>query len=240
MKIRIKFKKTGVMKFIGHLDMMRYFQKAMRRADIDICYSEGFSPHQIMSFAAPLGVGITSEGEYLDIEVHSSNSTKESMKALNAAMVSGVEINGYVKLPDNAKTAMSIVCAADYVLSYKEGNKSPYSKTKWQQIIEDQFKNQNEFTILKKTKKSEREVDLKPLVYAFDVCGTEEDPEFYIKLSTGSTDNIKPELLLSSIYNCCGIEYNENAIQIHRKDVYAKDEKHNSYVSLLDMGEEIS
>lgn len=82
MKIRIKFRKYGVMKFIGHLDMMRYFQKAMRRAEIDIAYSEGFSPHQIMSFAAPLGVGITSDGEYLDIEVHSTRSSIESVKAL--------------------------------------------------------------------------------------------------------------------------------------------------------------
>ena len=49
MKIRIKFRKWGVMKFIGHLDMMRYFQKAVRRAKIDIRYSEGYSPHQIMS-----------------------------------------------------------------------------------------------------------------------------------------------------------------------------------------------
>ena len=55
MKIRVKFKKWGCMKFIGHLDMMRYFQKAVRRADIDIRYSEGYSAHQIMSFAAPLG-----------------------------------------------------------------------------------------------------------------------------------------------------------------------------------------
>ena len=51
MKIRIKFAKYGTMKFIGHLDTMRFFQKALRRADIDIKYSEGFSPHQIMSFA---------------------------------------------------------------------------------------------------------------------------------------------------------------------------------------------
>ncbi len=65
MKIRIKFRKYGVMKFIGHLDIMRFFQKAVRRSGIDICYSEGFSPHQVMSFAAPLGVGITSDWEYL-------------------------------------------------------------------------------------------------------------------------------------------------------------------------------
>ncbi len=57
MKVRIQFSKHGPLKFIGHLDIMRYFQKAMRRAEIDIAYTGGFSPHQIMSFAAPLGVG---------------------------------------------------------------------------------------------------------------------------------------------------------------------------------------
>ena len=102
MKIRVKFKKWGCMKFIGHLDMMRYFQKAVRRAEIDICYSEGFSPHQIMSFAAPLGVGITSDGEYFDIEVNSTASTNECMEALNNQMVEGVLVTGYVKLPDDA------------------------------------------------------------------------------------------------------------------------------------------
>ena len=80
MKIRIKFSKFGNMRFIGHLDTMRYFQKVMRRADIDIAYSTGFSPHQIMSFAAPLGVGLISEGEYLDIEVTSTESTEESLR----------------------------------------------------------------------------------------------------------------------------------------------------------------
>ena len=72
------------MKFVGHLDIMRYFQKAMRRAEVDIAYSEGFSPHQKMSFAAPLGLGLTSEGEYMDIEVHQSKSSKEMVQALNA------------------------------------------------------------------------------------------------------------------------------------------------------------
>ena len=65
MKVRIKFRKQGVMKFIGHLDVMRYFQKAIRRADIDIAYTEGFSPHMILSFAAPLGVGLTSNRRVL-------------------------------------------------------------------------------------------------------------------------------------------------------------------------------
>ena len=161
MKIRIKFRKSGVMKFIGHLDIMRYFQKAMRRADIDICYSEGFSPHQIMSFAAPLGVGITSDGEYLDIEVHESKSTKEAMADLNATMVEGVEITGYVKLPDNAKTAMSLVAAADYKLFFKEGYEVPFTKTEARQAIHDYFITPSEVLITKQTKKSEKIMDLK-------------------------------------------------------------------------------
>ena len=68
MKLRIKFSKHGTMKFIGHLDIMRYFQKAIRRAEIDVVYTEGFSPHQKMSFAAPLGLGLYSNGEYFDVE----------------------------------------------------------------------------------------------------------------------------------------------------------------------------
>ncbi|MCI6242750.1 MAG: TIGR03936 family radical SAM-associated protein [Agathobacter sp.] len=224
MKIRIKFRKWGVMKFIGHLDMMRYFQKAVRRANIDIKYSEGFSPHQIMSFAAPLGVGITSDGEYFDIEVNTTLSSKEAVQALNNTMVEGVEVVSYVQLPDQAKTAMSLVTAADYTLSYKEGCESPRSMSEWKEILETEFSGQPAFTILKKTKKSEREVDLKPLVYDFHVEEQGEKPVFFLRVSTGSTDNIKPELVLSSIYERLGLSYDENAIQIHRLEVYARDE----------------
>lgn len=153
MKIRIKFRKWGVMKFIGHLDMMRYFQKAVRRAKIDIRYSEGYSPHQIMSFAAPLGVGITSDGEYFDIEVNESMTSKEAVAALNETMVDGVEVTSYVKLPDKAKTAMSIVAAADYRLSYKEGYESPFSTEEWKESSKNGFGTAHSLPLSKRRKK---------------------------------------------------------------------------------------
>ena len=87
MKARIKFKKYGALRFIGHLDVMRFFQKAIRRAHIPIAYTGGYSPHMIMSFANPLGIGITSEGEYFDIEVNESMTSKEAVAALNETMV---------------------------------------------------------------------------------------------------------------------------------------------------------
>ena len=91
MKIRIRFRKYGVMKFIGHLDVMRYFQKAMRRAHIDICYSEGFSPHQIMSFASPLSVGLISHAEYVDIDVNSSGNSTGMGRRLNEVIASKID-----------------------------------------------------------------------------------------------------------------------------------------------------
>lgn len=156
MKIRIKFRKYGVMKFIGHLDMMRYFQKAMRRAEIDIAYSEGFSPHQIMSFAAPLGVGITSDGEYLDIEVHSTRSSIESVKALNDTMVEGVEIVSYRMLPEHAKTAMSIVAAADYNVFYKDKGNCPFTLDELKGKVKAFMKMLRRFWLRKRRKKAKK------------------------------------------------------------------------------------
>ena len=99
MKIRIKFAKEGAMKFIGHLDIMRYFQRAIRRAGIDVAYSEGFSPHMIMSFANPLGVGLTSEAEYFDLVIHTAYPSQELIDRLNAVMVEGMRVLNVVQVP---------------------------------------------------------------------------------------------------------------------------------------------
>ena len=90
MKVRIKFTKEGPMKFVGHLDTMRYFQKAIRRAELPIAFSGGYSPHMIMSFAAPLGVGVTSTGEYFDMELTSAIPTDEICQRLNSQMANGI------------------------------------------------------------------------------------------------------------------------------------------------------
>lgn len=237
MKIRIKFRKYGVMKFIGHLDIMRYFQKAMRRAEIDICYSGGYSPHQIMSFAAPLGVGVTSDGEYMDIEVNSSLSTKEAINALNATMVEGMEIVDYVKLPDSAKTAMSIVAAADYELFFKDGYEPPVSVEEFALGLHRFFMEPTEVLLVKQTKKGEKTIDLKQLVYTFSVESKEGRPSFFLRLSTGSTDNLKPELVVGALFDAMGYSYDSNAIQIHRKELYAASA--DGYIALGELGEKL-
>lgn len=236
MKVRIKFTKHGAMKFIGHLDIMRYFQKAMRRADVDIKYSEGFSPHQIMSFAAPLGVGLTSNGEYMDIEVSSTQDSKTMIKRINDVMAEGTEVVEYKRLDDTSKNAMSLVAAADYTVRFREHAK-PEDLDSWFQELEA-FYNQEQLVILKKTKRSQREVDIKPLIYDLH----REGDAVFMKLSSGSTDNLKPELVLLSFYQRKDSIMPEFGFQIQREEIYAdvsQEEGTRQLIPLKDFGEDI-
>lgn len=168
MKVRIKFAKTGHMKFVGHLDTMRYFQKAVRRAGLPIAFSGGYSPHMIMSFAAPLGVGTTSLGEYFDMELTETVPTKEIENRLNAVMVDGVSVCSARQVEDGkASTAMSLVAAADYSVQFREG-KEPAAD--WRSRL-DAFLSQKEIIVTKKTKRSEKTVDIRPYIYEMHLDG---------------------------------------------------------------------
>lgn len=230
MKIRIKFAKNGSMKFIGHLDIMRYFQKAMRRADVDIAYSEGFSPHQKMSFAAPLGVGLTSKGEYFDIEVHSTDTSAEMLERLNHAMVEGMEVLSYRLLPENSKNAMSLVAAADYLVKFREG----YGPAIDINHIFHDFMAQESITIVKTTKKSEKKMDIRPLILEYEV----REYGIFLKLASGSENNLKPELVMKSFYEYAGLSFGEFDIMCERMELYGKSD--DSFISLEDYGEEIT
>ena len=239
MKYRVKFGKYGVMKFVGHLDIMRYFQKAIRRADLPIKYSEGFNPHQIMSFAAPLGVGITSDGEYMDVEMRESISSKVAVRKLEEAMVDGMHIFEFRALPDEAEKAMAAVKSASYYIYYRESLQNLDEEDLVQR--KNQFYDQaTTISVMKKTKKSEREIDLKPLIFDFRWEMLPESLQefsaykngFYLHVSTGSTDNIKPEFVMETFHQMYGME--AASFGIHRIDLYTNTEQ--GCVSLGDVG----
>lgn len=237
-KIRIKFAKYGTMKFIGHLDIMRFFQKAIRRAGIDIRYSEGFSPHQIMSFAAPLGVGIESKGEYLDIEVNSMTSTEVMKEALNQVMVPGVEIVSVTVLPDNVKNAMASVAAAAYRIAYKEG---AFPIENLEQKLQE-FYAMEHIPVTKETKKSVLELDLKPGIYELKMVAadnTNTAPEIYMLVDASSSGNIKPTMVLDAFCSFCQAELAPYSYQITRIDTYtnlAKEGEEKKLVPLEAVG----
>ncbi len=214
MKLRVKFSKHGELRFIGHLDVMRYFQKAIRRAGIDIAYSAGFSPHQIMSFAAPLGLGLESNGEYMDIEVNSLTSARDFVNALNAQMVDGIQILEAKLLPDNAKNAMASVAAARYTIAFRKGYE-PHFLTNT--VIADFF-GQSEIIVTKQTKKGETTFDMKPFLFtsSFDNALN----TITLVVDASSAGNIKPSLVIKVLYAQNNAGFDEYALLITREETY--------------------
>lgn len=248
MKARIKFRKYGVMKFIGHLDVMRFFQKAMRRADIPIAFTGGYSPHMIMSFAQPLGVGVTSDGEYMDIELKEAITSEFAVKQLNQVMVEGMEVVSFRKIPEDKKcSGMTIVAASRYQVTLQESFKTSDIIRKlpelWQEKIVS-FMEQERIVVLKRTKRSEKEVDIKPMIYRMDA----DEDGIYLFLATGSEQNLKPDLVMEAFLNYIGENPKEVPLHYHRLEVYAKSPENaegtvagggERFVSLEELGEEI-
>ena len=236
MKTRMRFVKCGSMKFIGHLDCMRFFQKAIRRAKLDVAYSMGYSPHQLMSFASPLGVGVTSDGEYIDVEFYSlpDLSLPDLVTYLNQFMTDEIFVTDIEIMPDGFKNSMSLLIAADYMVVEKEAGVFPENwQEKWLSFMEQQ-----EIVIEKKTKKSVKEVDIKPHILAWDFSMDDfakkngenygtlhcdyEGNSLFMRLTSGSETNIKPELVMQAFYAFCENELEPYSYQIHRMQMIFK------------------
>ena len=230
MKLRIKFSKKGPLRFIGHLDIMRYFQKAIRRSDIDIAYSTGYSPHQIMSFAAPLGVGVESEGEYFDIEANSVTTAEDMIARLNAEMAEGMAITGMRILPDNAKNAMASVKAASYRLNWKEGYSPEYSLS--EAVAE--FLSREEVLYTKQTAKSVIERNLKEAVYELKAM---DERTVYMLVDASSAGNVKPGAVIECLAGFYGKTYDANAIQVTREDTFTDAPNGEGFISLGEVGD---
>lgn len=236
MKVRVKFKKYGPVRFIGHLDVMRFFQKAIRRAQLDIAYSGGYSPHQIMSFASPLGVGLESNGEYMDIELITVTSSQDMIQRLNAVSVPGIEVLSMKELPEGAGNAMASVAAAGYTVRFREGRAPKFD---YLNKIEE-FMAREQILITKETKKSALDVDLKPGIYDFKA---NDDGSLYLFVDASSSGNIKPAVVIEQYVSSFGETLPENALMITREETYtnlAKPNKKPRFVPLDAIGEDIS
>ncbi|MBQ7781244.1 MAG: DUF2344 domain-containing protein [Lachnospiraceae bacterium] len=212
MKIRIKFRKYGNLKFIGHLDVQRFFQKCVRRAGIDVAYTTGFSPHQIMSFAAPLGIGLESGGEYMDMEVNSFSGSEDTVKRLNEAGAEGIEILSAKVLPEGAGNAMASVAAAGYTIRFREGREPDFD---WKEKLADFFAKES-IMITKETKKSTMEMDIRPGIYEWSL----KDEALYLLVDASSSGNIKPGMVVEAFLSENGDALKENALLIYREETY--------------------
>lgn len=227
-KIRVRFTKHGAVRYIGHLDVMRYFQKCIRRAKVNVSYSAGYSPHQIMTFAAPLGVGLESEGEYMDIGVEDENPDCAAIKdALNEASVDGIRIKSVKVLPEDAGNAMASVFASSYEITFYDDKKDDCPGIEKVRELIERMNAMDHCVYHKETKKTSRDIDLKEFIYELKVSDYEDNPVINMTINSSSADSIKPGFVMEFMCGLDNIKLPVNALKITRLDMFTQDEEGN-------------
>ena len=113
-RLRLKFSRGEQLKFLSHLDLMRLWERALRRAGLELAYSEGFSPHPRISLAAPLAVGITSVAELMDIFLNRRITGDLFIQKVAPQLPRGIEILQVSPVAAEAPSLQSRLRFAEY------------------------------------------------------------------------------------------------------------------------------
>lgn len=217
-KRRVKFSKTGMAKYISHLDLLRCFTRAIMRSGLPVEYSQGFNPHQKMTFALPLPVGVTSECEYVDISFEDGKvSDNEIKERLDASLPPDINV---ISVGDLISRACDIVCAEYMVHMHSDGEIGE----SW---VRDFFA-EDEIIVMKKTKKKvDKPINLLEYVRAWERMDTGENTlALRLVLDAGGERNIKPDMVIKAFCERYPIFCADEA-EIHRKEVFCKNEVDN-------------
>ncbi|SHH35291.1 radical SAM-linked protein [Caloranaerobacter azorensis DSM 13643] len=231
--IRVRFSKKDDMKYISHLDLMRLFQRAFRRADIPVKYSQGFNPHPKFSLATALPIGVTSDGEYMDVELENDIDKDEFINKLNDVLPDGIKIlsGKYIK---TSKSLMSLIEWSDYIIEfYITGN---ISKEDVENCIGKILKKDKIYVKkvkIKNKKEIIKEVDIRSGIRNLKLLVIE-GKRVIIKatLKSGSKGNLKPRYIIDVMKKIGNMEIVDDSIKIHRLELYSQ--KNNKLVSPLD------
>lgn len=227
-RIRSKFYKMQDMIFISHLDLVRLFERAFRRASIPIAYTQGFNPHPIMSFATALGIGISSEGEYIDIEVGEKIDLKEFMDKLNNVLPEGLKIVKSQYISKGEDSLMAVIQYSTYAvkIEFTEeiNNEELESKINsfldLKEIIE--IKEKKKKKNYRKYSKSEvQEINIREYIKRINIMDKEENHVMLnMLLSTGSSGNLKPETVVKKLQELFELPIDIEKTRVYRIDLF--------------------
>lgn len=159
---RILFEKTGTAIYISHLDLMRLFQRAFKRAELHLTHTQGFNPRPSVSIVLPLPVGVESHCELLDFALDGDSvSDGEIMERLNQVLVPGIRVLQVYQ--DGSKTKNLAYLDCDVYLEYDKG----VSETIREQVGE--LFSQPTLTVEKRSKNGVTEQDIIPLICSLAV-----------------------------------------------------------------------
>ncbi|HKL10959.1 MAG TPA: TIGR03936 family radical SAM-associated protein [Clostridia bacterium] len=219
-RIRARYEKRGRVKYLGHLEMIKVFERAFRRVGVPLKYTEGFNPHPKMSFALPSSVGFSSIGEYIDVEVTEAVKMDKFIDAMNSALPDGLKViaGGYVDI--KAKSLMSLVDYSEFEIDFPmDAETDKDSILEFEKILET-----GPIPARKRTKSGKFvEKDLKDDIHGYEVIRFESNQIILkVLLSAGSRGNLNPLFLLKGLGEKFGWNIDSCNANILRKDLFSK------------------
>ena len=212
MRAMIRFGKQPRLRFISHLDLQRFFQRALNRTGLPVAYTQGFNPHAIMSFGSALALGWTSEYEILDVKLSVPMGRKRTEEAMRQALPEDLPVLEVRMVDDRHPAPMAMVRASDYEIALSGESAGAVLDAV------DAFLASEQVMAVRKTKSGEKEIDIRPLAISLERAGD----VLLARLKLTETDTLKPDLLVNSLAKLAGVEPPE--ARIHRKCLLGEDE----------------
>ena len=196
MRIRITFSKQGALRYTGHLDLHKLWERAARRAELPLAYSQGFHPQPRMNFAAALPLGFSSLCEVLDMRLEHEIALDGLSERLNQTLPSGIQVLGIEAVDERAPALQTQVASAEYEVQMIESNFGPEVKRRIESVMaaESIFRTRRE-----------KEYDLRPLIEELSLV----DDKIVMRLAAREGATGRPEEVLSEL----GIAFEETRIE---------------------------
>ncbi len=195
MKAWIVFEKKQRLRHIGHLDLMRAMQRALRKSDLPICFSQGFNPHLQLTFAAPLSVGMYGLREVLEVPLHGDITADEVYNRLSAALPPELPCLSVRMVEDQHPAPMALLRAAEFDIELLENAGIIRAAVPG-------FFGRQEIIATRKTKKGEAPCDIRPMIFNLLVT---RDGHLRAVLSLCESATCKPDLLMQALSDYAGL-----------------------------------
>ncbi len=187
-RFRVHYHKKGYSRHLSHLDLIRIFSRAARRAAIPLVYSQGFNPHPKMSFGPSLSLGVTSDAEYLDMEIKGSFKG-DVVEAFNPYLPEGLKLIAARRVKGKIAALSQIINAAEYEVDLGEENLD-------EKVIQ-QVLSHKEIPTQRRVKGRYKMVDIRPYIEKLEVNGRR------LKVRTRTIENrtVRMSEILQLLFN---------------------------------------
>lgn len=224
MLLRIAYSKLETAKYIAHLDLTRVFERAMRRANIPMAYSEGFNPHPKIAFGSALAVGVEGEREYVDLELSRDMDIGEVLGRLQEQLPSGIRLLEGRVLEAGSKALMAVLNSASYRI--RVAMALPIAPERLAEGIDAWLKREH-IPFARYSKKGRTDKDIRPWVKS--LTGTVEGDAVVLELEVevGNSGGVRPEEVVASLRDLENLPFDLDSIQIKRTGIYVHYEGRN-------------